>query len=495
MVTNGELKNASLKNVDFKYGDILEMKVNRITQRWFVNNFVVILITLIIIEIFVALGIKSFYYNSVEKSIKSQSLAVLDLIDKSYNNCFYNIDSEIRSIIENFTLRDKMEMMFLNQDGKVVITSTGFKPTEDLIMPDYNIIKSMNENVAVQKYAQTVYLLNDENVMSVIYPIEKPLKDFSYVRFVTSITNVDQQVVIIIAITTLICICIIFFVVVSSSYFIQSIVVPVDEISKTAQKIAHGDFAIRLDKKTDDEIGDLCEIINYMAEELSVTEKMKNEFISSISHELRTPLTAIKGWAETVNACSASDGEIIKKGMKVIISETDRLSFMVEELLDFSRLQNGNTKLNLTLLDIVAEVEDVIIIFEERAKQEGIILMSQLPDECIMVNGDKNRLKQVFTNIIDNALKYSESGKEVSVICTKNSGFAIIKIIDNGCGINPKDLPKIKNKFYKANYSKRGSGIGLAVADEMIRLHGGSLDVYSVDGKGTTVVIQIPIAE
>lgn len=470
------------------------MAVNKITKRWFVNNFVVILAVIIIIEILLALGIKNFYYNSVEKFIKSQGIAILNLIDKSYKDSSSNLDFEIRSIVEDFNQKDKMELMLLSGKGKILLTSNGFDASlNERIYNDDNIIKSINQDILSQKYSQRIYRLNGENVIAVTYPIETKIKDISYIRFVSSIKYVDRQIAIIIAVSVLIGIAIILLVIISSSYFIQSIVVPVDEIGKTAKKITQGDFKARLNVNTDDEIGELCETINHMAEELSVTENIKNEFISSISHELRTPLTAIRGWAETVHSCDTGDEDLIKKGMKVIIGETERLSMMVEELLDFSRLQNGNMKLILTKLDLIAELEDILMVFEERAKKEELKLIPELSDECIPIMGDKNRLRQVFTNVIDNALKYSEQGAKVIVTAEKKTEFALVKVIDNGCGIKPEDISKIKTKFYKANYSKRGSGIGLAVADEIVKLHNGSLDVYSVEGRGTTVIIQIPI--
>lgn len=465
--------------------------MNRITRRWFVNNFIVILVILIIIEIFISLGIRSFYYNSVEKFIKSQGLTMLNLIDKSYKSDNVDFDFELRSLLENFKYKDKMEVMVLSNNGNVLLTSNGFDIENQDKIPDYDIIKNTEKTSLTPSCIQTIYELNNENVMAVIYPVETKIKDIGYIRFVSSIANVDRQIVIIIAVTALIAVFIIFFVVISSSYFIQSIVVPVDEISKTAKIIAHGDFNIRLERKTDDEIGDLCETINHMAEELSVTEKIKNEFISSVSHELRTPLTAIKGWAETIRDCHEKD--VIYKGIKVISDETQRLSNMVEELLDFSRLQRGKMTLMSTKLDLVAELEDILIIFQERAKKENILINSELTDECLSIWGDKNRLRQVFVNIIDNAFKYSDKDRKVKIIAERKSNFAIVKIIDNGCGIAPEDLPRIKEKFYKANYSKRGSGIGLAVADEIIKLHKGSLDVYSIEEKGTTIIIRIPI--
>ncbi|MEG1994495.1 MAG: HAMP domain-containing sensor histidine kinase, partial [Oscillospiraceae bacterium] len=267
----------------------------------------------------------------------------------------------------------------------------------------------------------------------------------------------------------------------------------VGEIGKTARLISQGNFGVRLQKSKNDEVGELCDIINDMAEELQTTEKIKNEFISSVSHELRTPLTAIKGWGETLRSDGNIDEVMFQKGMGVIISETERLSGMVEELLDFSRIQSGNFRLNFSKIDIVAEISDAVLMYTERAKRDKIQLIYDEPEELCVVNGDRNRLRQVFINIIDNALKYSDPGDTVKVVVKIGEENIVIIIADTGIGIKSDDLHHVKNKFYKANSTRRGSGIGLAVADNIIEMHGGNLDIFSEENVGTTVTITIPL--
>ncbi|MEG1428778.1 MAG: HAMP domain-containing sensor histidine kinase, partial [Hydrogenoanaerobacterium sp.] len=244
--------------------------------------------------------------------------------------------------------------------------------------------------------------------------------------------------------------------------------------------------------KNNDEIGDLCEAINNMAGELSTNEKMKNDFISSVSHELRTPLTAIKGWGETL--VDTTDKETIEKGMGVILKETDRLSSMVEELLDFSRMQSGRLTLVMDKIDIIAELGEAYLMFTQRAMREGMTIYYDEPEGFIPVIGDKNRLRQVFINIIDNAIKYSDSDAKITISVKSDDNIVNIIISDTGCGIKEEDVPMVKKKFYKGNSTRRGSGIGLAVADEIVQMHGGTLGLESTEGKGTTVTISLPIA-
>ena len=185
--------------------------------------------------------------------------------------------------------------------------------------------------------------------------------------------------------------------------------------------------------------------------------------------------------------------ELVQKGIQVIAGETHRLSGMVEELLDFSRMENGRLKMEMERMDILAELEEAVMVYEERARKEGVSLRYNEPPMLPLIYGDRNRLRQVFLNVIDNALKYTPSGGEVRVSAGMEGDGIRIVIADTGAGIASDDLPHVKERFYKAAHSRRGSGIGLAVADEIVSQHGGSLTLSSAAGKGTVVEIRLPV--
>ncbi len=464
------------------------MAVKRITKRWLYNSFLVILVVLSAMIIGFSVFIRSYFYNNVLQIIKSNATVANTLLVNYSEDNSVDFSSAVRAMVEDFEMKDQMELMALDRNGNIIITSSGFSP-DDTPMPDFQ--EAMESSTQDGVYQGP---LNNEPVMA--YTIATPVvadSELAALRYVVSLSEINRQIIGFIALAGLIGMAIIFFVILSSSYFINSIVNPVDQVGKTARRIAHGDFSVRLQKQYDDEVGELCDVINYMAEELKENEKMKNDFISSVSHELRTPLTAIKGWAETLKDPSI-DYATLQKGMGVILKESDRLSSMVEELLDFSRIQSGRFKLNTSKLDLVAELSDVVLMFTERARRDQIALNYEEPMDIIPINGDSNRLRQVFVNIIDNALKYSDSGDRVTVCVEHQGDFAVVSIADTGIGINAADLPKIKNKFYKANSTRRGSGIGLAVADEIVNMHGGSLELRSTEGIGTTAIISLPVA-
>lgn len=470
----------------------MAIKMKKITARWLVNSLGVIIVILISLEIAVAFSIKNYYYEGVERVMTAQSETVSGLLSKYSREGKGDYEEYFHSLVTSFEKRNMMELMVISRDGKVVLTSSGFIPLDDSVTEDWKRAVIMEEGFA--SYTGEV---NGENIMSITVVPEGKTENFASFRLVTSLSEVDTQITFAIIGTVLVGIAIIFFVLVSGLYFINSIVNPVGEIGEAAKKIAEGDFNSRIEKKTDDEIGDLCDTINYMADELGATERMKNDFISSVSHELRTPLTAIKGWAEMLEDSSKDstiDNKTLSRGMGVIIGETERLSVMVEELLDFSRLQSGRMILQPMKLDIIAELSEAVLTFEQRAIREKKDLIYTESDDIIPVTGDKNRLRQVFVNIIDNALKYSDEGGSVTITAVRaEKGFVDIAVKDTGIGIPADQLEKVKTKFFKGNATRRGSGIGLAVADEIIRMHGGEIILDSIEGEGTTVVIRLPV--
>ncbi len=459
-----------------------------ITKRWIVNNLGVIVLALIVIELVVIYAIQSYYYSSAKQYLISKINAVTSVLSIHSQDSSANFSAEVRNMLETFNEKDKIELMAINSKGRVVLTSSGFSPDEDYVMPDYEDAMELGEGSYIGRLSS-----EGEKVLAVSVPLSSFNSEYSSVRMVTSLTEIDNTIKGYIIFVTAVCSAIILIIIVTGLYFARSIVKPIRQISGITRKFAMGDFSVRIQSNTDDEIGELCTAINHMADELSSAEAMKNEFISSVSHELRTPLTAIKGWAETLMVDGGENPDTMKKGVGVIVNETERLQQMVEELLDFSRMQNGHFTLQNSNMDILAELGDAVLMYSDKARREQIKIIYDEPEMLPVVFGDKNRIRQVFINVIDNALKYSNSGDTVTIKADVKDGRIRVSVKDTGCGIKESDLAKVKTKFYKANHTRRGSGIGLAVADEIIAMHGGKLEIYSPgEGKGTKVTITLP---
>ncbi len=458
---------------------------NTITRRWMVNNLGLIVMLLMVIVLAVVYALQNYYYSSAKQYLNTKLNSVTSVMTRYSQDADVNFSAELRSTIENFSDKDKMELMAIDSKGRVILTSSGFAADETVQMPDYDSLMDGGEGYWTGR-------INGEKIMAVSTDISAISTEYNAIRVITSLRNIDSAMGTYVAVIAVGCGLIIMLLLITGNYFVNSIVKPITVINEATKKFAKGDFKDRIEKQTEDEIGDLSDSINNMAEALATTEAMKNEFISSVSHELRTPLTAIKGWAETLSY--DVDKETISKGVRVIRNETERLSEMVEELLDFSRMQSGKFSLRIEKMDLLAELGDAVLIYAEKARRENIRIIYNEPEMLPFVNGDRNRIRQVFINIIDNAIKYSNPGSVITIGAEAVKNKIQVLIADNGVGISKQDLPRVKTKFFKANQTRRGSGIGLAVADEIITMHGGYLRIDSELGKGTSVLITLPCA-
>lgn len=277
--------------------------------------------------------------------------------------------------------------------------------------------------------------------------------------------------------------------------FIRSITEPIGEVTDLARRISDGGYGLQAVKAGDDEIGDLTDAINEMSTKICEAEKVQSEFISSVSHELRTPLTAITGWSETMLFDENITGDS-RRGLEIIGREAGRLTNMVSDLLEFTRIQDGRFKLTMELVDITAELEDAIMTYSDLLKKENMKLIYEIPEGDIpLINGDPERLRQVFLNILDNAAKYGIGGETIEVHMNCAPDTVSISFRDHGPGIPETELAHVKEKFYKGSSHIRGNGIGLAVCDEIITRHGGELTVANAPGGGTCVTVKLPLGE
>lgn len=461
-----------------------------ISRRWFFTIFCFIAAIVVAISSIFVYFMGSYYYRYVEVALDSHASDLVNTYFSTYSDG--SDDSFAAAAIdyaEEFSDKALMEVWVLDRGGQPIVSSSGFEIPSDIDIPDYDLAVRSESDKATWRGR----LPNGEKIMAVTGMLNSQ-GGSGAVRYMCSLADVDAQIVKIALIAGGISAIVILFVLFSGLYFVRSIVIPVREINSTAKKLAAGDLSARVHTgEMKDEIDELGATFNSMAQALAGAESLKNDFISTISHELRTPLTSIKGWGETLAQINDSDPETLRKGIGVIIGESQRLSGMVEELLDFSRMQNGRMQLIFSRIDVLAELDDTVFAFKDRAAREGLELIYNVPHYPIPMNGDPDRIRQVFTNLLDNAFKYNEHGGKVIVLAEPGDKELTIYFTDTGCGISEEDLPRVTDKFYRANMSVRGTGIGLAVAKEIVEMHYGTLEVSSVLGEGTTVTVKLPV--
>lgn len=462
-----------------------------LTKRWLFRSAVLTVAILLVICFVCGFFVRNYYYDTVYNKLRSYSSGIVT----NYFNS-YTTDAEFAAgavdFVSEFSEKSSAEVWVIDKSGKVIVSSSGFGISYPEMPDYYEALDSKDESLFTSWEGK---IESGEKIMAVTTLIKDDNSAVrGAVRYITSLDAVDSQLITVYCMIGFVFLIIALIVLISGFIFVSSIVKPIKEINETTKLIAGGNMDARIDHYLyKDEIGELCDSINNMAAEISTADRLKNDFISTVSHELRTPLTAIKGWGETILQVSDTDPALTQRGMNVIIDEATRLSGIVEELLDFSRIQNGALSLRIEKMDILAELDETVFAFKDRATREGVDLVYNAPDLPAPMDGDADRIKQVFVNILDNALKYTNQGGKINVTADVADDKIKITISDTGCGISAEDLPHVKEKFYKTNMTVHGSGIGLAVADEIVKLHKGTLDIDSVLGEGTTVTLGFDI--
>ncbi len=459
-------------------------------RRWIVSSILPVITILVLIAALVSIALGSNYYANARSALEAKATAGTDYFNTyamtSYDEYFRSATLYANSFEDSASI----ELQFLDRNGHVEVSTrslmTGSKPgTKDIIdaltSGRVSSFRGVDPATGEKIIAASGLLKFNGRVVGVM-------------RFVTATRNLDSQVLLTVLIILAIMAAVIFVIVISSLLLINNVVAPVSAVSEAAKQISGGSYGYQIPNRYADEMGELVDNINDMSLKIGENEKLQSEFISSVSHELRTPLTAINGWGETLLADDGSDPEALRRGLNIIVKESGRLTNMVEELLDFSKMADGRFALHLEQMDLQAEFEDAVYTYREVFKQQGITLdyhSDGVYDEPI--TADPERLKQVFCNVLDNAAKHGGAGKRIETRLVRRGSHYIITIRDYGPGIPADDLPHVKEKFYKGGSKARGSGIGLAVCDEIIRLHNGTLAIGNAKGGGCIVTIRLPI--
>ena len=475
-----------------------KQRISGITQRWFRSTLLTVLIVYFIMAITIFFIVRNYYYSSVEMKLNSQfNSSVSNFFTQSGTGGDFTFEDRAQAYIQNYDQKDKVEVWIINSEGNVIDSSSGFS-VEPQYIPDYE--QALRSSTHSAQY--TGKDAGGEKIMAETFLISDGTTNRSAVRYIVSLKEVDRQLVMIMVMLLMVYIILFLLAMFSGSYFINSIINPIGQINEGTKKMAAGDMDARIEpQEYQDEISELASNINKMADEVNSTDKMKNDFISTVSHEMKTPLTAIQGWAETMQAVGDSDPALTKRGLEVIVSESERLTGVVNDLLDLSKLASGRLTLRYEKIDSLAELDQTVYLFKERSMREGIELNYNAPNIPAPAEGDPDRIDQVFVNILDNAFKYNHQGGKITVLAEvlppkseddKKTELRIY-VEDTGCGIAQEELPKIRKKFYKSNISVSGSGIGLAVVDEIVKMHHGSMDIQSELGSGTCVILKFPV--
>lgn len=464
-------------------------KVGGLQKRWLQNTISVVIALGLVCVLAVTATFAAYYYSNMQRDMNNRARTAMDFFTDYVDQTYDGYYETCILYAQTYEDKDTMELQFINAQGDLIASSYG------QWLGESPRTKEIAE--AISSRGPVSFTGRDTNTEERIIAVSTPViytngEVIGVLRFVTSTRKVDAQIFLVATISSLVLLVLLTVVLISSGYYLRSIMNPVAEITEKAQRIAAGSYGVQIKTPYRDEIGDLADTINEMSSKIAQNEKMQAEFISQLSHELRTPLTVINGWSETLLADENLDADT-RQGMKIISSEAKRLTEMVMDLLDFTRMQDGRMTLTVEMTDIRSEYEDTVYMYGSRLSQDGIQLLYLDNDEDVPeIPCDPQRLRQVFLNILDNAAKHGGEGKRIETEMRYIDDHVVVTIRDFGPGIPEDELPLVKKKFYKGSTSARGTGIGLAVCDEIVEMHGGTLTLENAEGGGTLVTVRLP---
>ena len=474
----------------FRWGAI---RLRGLRQRWIINTVMPVFILIVLIVVLFSAGVSSYYYGTMQKGLETRAQAIANSFNEYFMDSGYiSFYPKAVQAADSFEDKDRIELQFISSSGRIQVSTSGLTAGTSPGTGDITQAIETAEMAPFRGWDPET----GENIMAVSHPLVFHGNVVGVMRLVTSLRAANRQVMLAVLAICLIALLCMVLIVISNLLFINNVVEPVAVVSEAAKRIAAGSYGFQIEQKYTDELGELVDNINDMSRQIGQNEKMKSEFISSVSHELRTPLTAINGWGETILEDPTGDPVQMRRGIRIILNEARRLSTMVEELLEFSKMEDGRFTLRIEETDLQAEFEDAIFTYRELFRQEGIGLDYEAGDELLPpISGDPERLKQVFCNVLDNAAKHGGSGKRIMTSIAREGSYQVIRIRDFGPGIPAEELPFVKQKFYKGSSKARGSGIGLAVCDEIVKLHGGTFEIGNAEGGGAVVTIRLPSSE
>ena len=282
-----------------------------------------------------------------------------------------------------------------------------------------------------------------------------------------------------------------------TAYTAMRITRPLTELSNAAKRLAQGDMSVRVRVYADDEIGEVSRAFNSMVDALQNMEEQRKGFVANVSHELRSPITSIAGYLQGM-----LDGTIPQqehqKYMQVVYDETQRLTRLIRDLLDLSRIESGNVPMNPVDFNLNELMRRVLIKYEGRLDEKNMEVEAEFADEPCMVHADMDRIEQVVSNLVDNAIKFCGQYGKLTLETRWEGEECVVTVADDGAGIDEKDLPHVFDRFYtvdKAHTAGKGTGLGLPIVKQILLQHSHDITVESVSGEGTRFTFRLDRAK
>lgn len=413
--------------------------------------------------------------NNIVKSLNSTDSSNLTstLQDIAYENDVCIVLSDDISVVGAYNI-NMNGCILKNNNSKVRELMYNFVNSDET----FKSYKFINEDKHI---SALLYGIKLDNKTAFIYSNLEDISDFSIL--------IKQQLM-------YVCIIGIFIAIIISIFLSSKITEPITKITTKAKKLGSGDTEVTFEESGIKEIDELSEALTQAQMEMVKTDELRRDLMANVSHDLKTPLTMIKAYAEMIRDISYKDHDKMNEHLGIIVDETDRLTVLVNDILDLSRMQSNADTLSIETFDLADDIKTIVNRYQIIKETEKYIINVEMP-ERIKIKADKKKINQVIYNLINNAINYTGEDKTVTVRVTKHKKYYLVEIIDTGKGIKESEIPYIWNKYYKndKNHQRNvvSTGLGLSIVKEILELHGYEYGVKSVLKKGSTFYFKIKI--
>ena len=421
-----------------------------------------------------------FLHSALVESRVEEELIALQTRGNSHRSILEkNFDDDIISHVTLMESEANTDVVITDKNGEVLNSSVPKERITNYIERPVNDI-SWEGHILEDNWKEEAFI-------STVSPIEINGQTAGHVYMFQSTESIHSLINRLndhFLLTGLIAVCLTFVIIIILS---KALTKPLIKMKEATSKISKGDFSVSLPKSGNDELGNLAESIQLLANDLNYLKQERNEFLASISHELRTPLTYIKGYTDIVYKRDLSN-EDRDKYLNIILEETNRLSDLVKNLFNLAKIDENSFVIQKELLDLTDFIDKIEQKFTPAFQEKEMRFEVDCPEGLVLM-ADPSRLEQIIFNLLDNAIKYSSSGDKAVLTVRNNNHTIHITIKDSGKGIPEKDIPYIFERFYRVDKSRTralgGSGMGLAIVKELVHAHGGTIKVKSEENKGT----------
>ena len=431
-----------------------------------------------IVASFSVAGFVSLRLNDqqIESTVEEDLITTNDYVSKVISNI--NIENR-DDIIDLYAKSSEMAITcYSSSEGYVAYGNKKYNPTPEQMM---TMFKSTNNELSFKHHNEVL-----------AYGTKNMINGQEYYIYVQKDTSGQKSAIANSAILILGCVFLtgsIVFLVIA-----DIIVKPLTRLTNAIKELSNGNYNVRVDNVGQDEISKLNQGFNQMARQLAKQDETRQKFISDISHEFQTPLTSIQGFANILKEEDLPKEQRVKYA-NIILYNSKRLSSLAKNMLQLTLLDREEIELELTNYSLVEQMNRVISTQENQAKEKNIEIVFEMPKKEIFIEGDEQRLEQVWTNIISNAIKYTNEGGLITITMKKNSKDIEVSIEDTGIGMSKEVVSHIFERFYREDKARNveGNGLGLAIVKSIVDLHHGKIDILSQVDVGTNFIVRLPI--